>query len=170
MKLQNMKRGETTEQIKLFNWAKSYEDIIPELKLLYHVPNEGKRSQAGGQILKAAGLKAGVPDVCLPVARRGFNSLYIEMKYGNNKPTKAQKEFMDALKGEGAKVAVCYSTEEAREMIRWYLSPADGFNLVNCEHAFRTFKGCEGVNVSFAPCDKCKNHIDAKGGKGQTKC
>lgn len=89
MKLQNMRASETTEQIKLFNWARVYEDIIPELRLLYHVPNEGKRSQSGGQILKAAGLKAGVPDVCLPVARRGFNSLYVEMKFGKNKPTKS---------------------------------------------------------------------------------
>ena len=165
MKLQNMRASETTEQIKLFNWARVYEDIIPELRLLYHVPNEGKRSQSGGQILKAAGLKAGVPDVCLPVARRSFNSLYVEMKFGKNKPTKSQKDFMGALEKEGAKVAVCYSAEEAREMIRWYLSPADGFNLVNCEHAFRTVEGCEGVKADNAPCDKCKNFINAKAGK-----
>ncbi len=159
MRLQNMKAGETTEQIKVFNWARSVEDIIPELRLLYHVPNEGKRSQGGGQILKAAGLKSGVPDICLPVARRGFNSLYVEMKYGKNKTTEKQKEFMAALAAEGARTAVCYSAEEAREMIRWYLSPADGFNLVNCEHAFRTREGCEGIDVDFAPCNKCKYHI-----------
>ena len=91
MRLQNMRAGETTEQIKLFNWARMYEDIIPPLRLLYHVPNEGKRSQGGGQILKAAGLKSGVPDVCLPVARKGYNALYIEMKYGKNKPSAGDK-------------------------------------------------------------------------------
>ena len=91
MRLQNMKAGETAEQIKLFTWAKTREDIVPELRLMYHVPNEGKRNAGGGQILKAAGLRAGVPDVCLPVARFGFNALYIEMKYGKNKPTAAQK-------------------------------------------------------------------------------
>lgn len=72
---------------------------------------------------------------------------------------------MGALEKEGAKVAVCYSAEEAREMIRWYLSPADGFNLVNYEHAFRTVEGCEGVKADNAPCDKCKNFINAKAGK-----
>jgi hypothetical protein len=162
LRLQNLRAGETTEQIKLFNWAKMYEDIIPPLRLLYHVPNEGKRSTAGGQILKAAGLKSGVPDVCLPVARKGYNALYIEMKYGKNKPTAAQKDFMKALQDEGAKVAVCYSAEEAREMIRFYLSPAEGFNLVNCEEAIRTVDGCEGYGLDFAPCDKCKQH-KAKG-------
>lgn len=164
MRLQNMRASETTEQIKLFTWAKMNEDIIPELRLLYHVPNEGKRSTSGGQILKAAGLKAGVPDVCLPVARMGFNSLYIEMKFGKNKPTKAQADFMAALSDNGSRVAVCYSANEAREIIRQYLSPAEGFNLVNCEDAIHTVKGCEGYDVSrfpFAPCDKCKQHINA---------
>ena len=60
MSMQNMKRSETTEQIALFNWEKRTESILPELALMYHVPNEGKRSNGG--ILKAAGLKCGVPD------------------------------------------------------------------------------------------------------------
>lgn len=68
MSIQNMKRSETTEQIALFNWAKRTESILPELALMYHVPNEGKRSNGG--ILKAAGLKSGVPDICLPVANK----------------------------------------------------------------------------------------------------
>ena len=82
MSIQNMKRSETTEQIALFNWAKRTESILPELALMYHVPNEGKRSNGG--ILKAAGLKSGVPDICLPVANNGFHGLYIELKFGKN--------------------------------------------------------------------------------------
>lgn len=92
MSMQNMKRSETTEQIALFNWAKRTESILPELALMYHVPNEGKRSNGG--ILKAAGLKSGVPDICLPVANNGFHGLYIELKFGKNKATKAQEEYM----------------------------------------------------------------------------
>lgn len=92
MSIQNMKRSETTEQIALFNWAKRTESILPELALMYHVPNEGKRSNGG--ILKAAGLKSGVPDICLPVANNGFHGLYIELKFGKNKATKAQEEYM----------------------------------------------------------------------------
>lgn len=164
-----MKRSETTEQIKLFRWAKSREDIVPELRLMYHIPNEGKRTQGGGEILKAAGLKSGVPDICLPVARLGFNALYIEMKFGKNKPTKAQADYMAALSAAGAKVAVCYSADEAREVIRHYLSPADNFNLVNCEDAPRTVNGCEGYNVDFAPCDKCNYHITNAKRRERTK-
>lgn len=51
MKLQNMKRGETTEQITLFNWAENNKHILPCLSLMYHIPNEGKRTN--GAVLKA---------------------------------------------------------------------------------------------------------------------
>lgn len=95
MSMQNMKRSETTEQIALFNWAKRTESILPELALMYHVPNEGKRSNGG--ILKAAGLKSGVPDICLPVANNGFHGLYIELKFGKNKATKAHKSIWQCL-------------------------------------------------------------------------
>jgi hypothetical protein len=55
MKLQNMKRGETTEQIALFNWAMRSTHVLPCLSLMYHVPNEGKRTN--GPVLKAMGMK-----------------------------------------------------------------------------------------------------------------
>lgn len=152
----NMKRGETTEQIRLFDWARLHEKFIPELKLLHHIPNEGIRTN--GPVLKAAGLKAGVPDVCLPVARRDFNGLYIEMKYGKNKPTKEQEEVMAQLIEQGYKVCVCYSFEDAREVIRHYLAKSDEFNLVNCEEAVKVWDECEGYSKEqypHSPCEHC---------------
>lgn len=151
--LKNMKNSEITEQIKLFNWARSVRDYIPELKLLHHIPNEGKRTN--GALLKAAGMVAGVPDLSLPVARRGYHGLYIEMKFGSNKPTKDQEAFMEELKEQGYKVYVAYSAEEARSAIRHYLAKADNFDLVNCEEAPKMFGCCEGVDVSWSPCAIC---------------
>lgn len=119
MKIQNMKRGETTEQITLFNWAKNNESNFPCLKLMYHVPNEGKRTNGG--ILKAAGMKSGVPDVCLPVPRNGYHGLYMEMKYGKNRPTKEQESYMELLRQQGYKTAVCYGFESAKDEIVRYL-------------------------------------------------
>lgn len=57
MNLKNMKRGETTEQISLFKWAERNAHVLPCLSLMYHVPNEGKRTN--GAVLKAMGLKNG---------------------------------------------------------------------------------------------------------------
>lgn len=154
VKLQNMKNSEITEQIKLFNWARSVREFVPELKLLHHIPNEGKRTN--GALLKAAGMVAGVPDLSLPVARRGFNGLYIEMKFGDNKPTKDQVEFMAMLKDQGYKTAVTYSAEEARSLIRHYLARADNFDLVNCEEAPKIFGCCEGIEADWTPCANCE--------------
>ena len=155
MKLQNMRKSELTEQIKLFNWAESVKDFVPELKMMYHVPNEGKRQQGTGAILKAAGLRKGVPDIVLPVARQGYHGLYIELKFGKNKPTREQEAYLQALRNAGYQSAVAYGFEQAREIIRHYLRRGQGFDLVNCEEAVKIFDTCEGYNLPWTPCRSC---------------
>lgn len=160
MNLKNMKQSETTEQIKLFNWAKANENFVPELKLLHHVPNEGRRTN--GPVLKAAGMKPGVPDISLPVPKMGFHGLYIEMKFGSGKPTKAQKEFMELLRQQEYKTAIAYSAEEARTILRHYLAKANNFDLVNCEEAVKCFDKCEGIKEEWTPCKACKYFTEYK--------
>lgn len=89
---------------------------------MYHIPNEGKRSSVAGARLKQAGLKPGVPDVCLPTAHGGYIGLYIEMKIKPNKLTKNQKLWLRALREAGHFTAVCYDWEEAKNLIEEYLS------------------------------------------------
>lgn len=104
-------------------WAEYQTGKYPELMLLYHIPNEGKRSAVNGANLKKAGLKKGVPDLCLPVARSYFNALYIEMKKNKRcRPSAAQIEWLTALNAEGNLAVVCYSAEEAIEKIKCYLN------------------------------------------------
>ena len=113
--------SEDNEQSMLFQWAEIAALTCPELRLMYHVPNEGKRSVSTGSRLKKLGLKAGVPDIVLPVARGGYHGLYIEMKYGRNTLTDNQRQWMDALKKAGHLTAVCYSFMEANDVILGYL-------------------------------------------------
>ncbi len=94
----------------------------PELKLMYHIPNEGKRSAALGAKMKREGLKAGVPDICLPVARSGCHGLYIELKAGRNKTTENQKRWLADLAEQGYMTAVCYGWEAASKVIVKYLN------------------------------------------------
>ena len=88
---------------------------------MYHVPNEGKRSRATGARMKQAGLRSGVPDVCLPTAHGGYIGLYIEMKVKPNKPTENQKAWLRALREAGHCVAVCYDWKAARNLIEEYI-------------------------------------------------
>ena len=64
-----MKQEEHEEQVKVFTWARWAEAARPELALLFAVPNGGRRDKVTAGRLKAEGVKAGVLDIWLPVAR-----------------------------------------------------------------------------------------------------
>lgn len=113
--------SEHDEQAALFGWAAIQASATPELHLLYAIPNGGHRYKAVAVKLAAEGVKSGVPDVCLPVARCGHHGLYIEMKYGKNKPSEAQEAWLRALAGQGYRTAVCRGFEEAKTTIEAYL-------------------------------------------------
>lgn len=114
---------ESQEQQRLFQWARMEQGKYPELALLYHIPNEGKRSRTTGRRMVAEGLKKGVPDLCLPVARGGSHGLYIELKRTRDwKITQAQEEWMRDLMEQGYQVALCIGWEKAAEIIRDYLA------------------------------------------------
>ena len=121
-----MEHPESNEQQALFQWAKFMEQKYPELRLLYHPPNGGKRDKREAARLKREGVKAGVPDLCLPVARGEFHGLYIELKAGKNKPTDAQKEWISDLILQGYYACVCVGWEQAAEVIGDYLGMKKG--------------------------------------------
>lgn len=113
---------ESQEQQRLFQWAKMQSGKYPELELMYHIPNEGKRSRITGRRMVAEGLKKGVPDICLPVARGGSHGLYIELKRTKDwKITKEQEAWMRDLMGQGYQVALCIGWEKAADVILNYL-------------------------------------------------
>ena len=114
--------SEHDEQAALFGWAQLQANAWPELGLLYAIPNGGHRHKAVAAKLHAEGVKKGVPDVCLPVARGGFHGLYIEMKYGRNGTSTDQDAWLEALAKQGYKTAVCWGFEAAQRAVTHYLS------------------------------------------------
>lgn len=76
---------ESLEQTWLFQWVATQENRYPELELLHHIPNGGKRDKKTAEKLKAEGVKAGVPDICLPVARKGYNNRIDKLNKAGNK-------------------------------------------------------------------------------------
>lgn len=126
----NMKyalRSEDTEQITVINWSQYQVNAHPELVLLHHCPNGGSRNKAEAVKLKQMGVLAGVPDLHLPVPKGVYSGLYIEMKYGDGRLQTSQKDFLKAAAGHGNFCVVCYTAEEAIQIIRDYvnLKPID---------------------------------------------
>lgn len=115
---------EFQNQAALFAWARSpaVARQYPALRLMSCSLNGVKLTTAQAGKAKAAGMLAGEHDVRLPVARGRWIGLSIEMKAGDNRPTKAQLDYGEALEAEGWRVAYCWSWTEARDIIIEYLS------------------------------------------------
>ena len=114
---------EGEEQQALFRWAEMASATLrPELRLLHHIPNGGSRNKAEAARLKGEGVRSGVPDLCLPVARGGYHGLYIELKRSSGgRVSESQARWLAALTGEGYLAVVCHGWDEARHVIENYL-------------------------------------------------
>jgi hypothetical protein len=136
-------RSEHDEQVYLFEWAQITRRRRPELEWLHAVPNGGMRSKAVAGKLRAEGVKAGVVDLFLDVARDGelrrhevgvtmwvrpkFHGLRIEMKAQGRASEKdggcsqEQVKWIRHYLAEGYAVAVCYGWRDAADVIERYL-------------------------------------------------
>lgn len=114
---------EAQHQATLIKWTQqpTIRQAFPELALLHHIPNGGSRNPIEAKHLKQQGVKSGVPDLHLPVSRKGFNGLYIELKTEKGRPSENQKWWIDSLKKQGNYACVCHGWEEAKDCLLWYL-------------------------------------------------
>ena len=113
---------EEQEQAAIFEWAELMKPQLPELALLFHVPNGGLRSKPEAVRMKKTGVKPGVPDLCLPVPRGESHGLFIELKRRHGgKVSPDQKAWIEALTDQGYYAEVCRGAEEACDLIIAYL-------------------------------------------------
>lgn len=109
-------------QVALFKWAALAAGADPRLRLLFAVGNGGKRNVIVAKKMKAEGVKAGVPDVFLPVPCGGYHGLWLELKISPNKPSKEQSMWLAHLIVRGYRCEVVYDDwEKAKEIIEGYL-------------------------------------------------
>lgn len=103
-------------------WANMAAKTLPQLGMLFAIPNGGHRSAIAGAKMKAEGVRRGVPDLCLPVASKGFHGLYIELKTPQKgRLSQEQKAWLATLAGNGYQAIVCHGWEQARDAIVGYL-------------------------------------------------
>jgi len=118
---------EDEHQESIFDWASSNLGKYPELEYMYANMNGARRSKRYTAKLKLRGLKSGIPDIFLPVARWGFHGLYIELKRPKSKGKAAgrtsanQKRWIKHLIDLGFAVHICFGSTSAIETIEYYL-------------------------------------------------
>lgn len=115
---------EGQEQAALMSWCEleMKRGRMPELALLFHIPNGGGRSKAEAGRFKAEGVKAGVPDLFLPVPRGEHHGLFIELKRRDGgRVSREQKEWIAALQEQGYAAEVCAGWEDAAKVLTEYL-------------------------------------------------
>lgn len=116
---------EHAHQCALFCWAAmpAQRQKWPELRWMYAVPNGGGRTAVQGARLKAEGVKPGVSDICLPIARQGYHGFYLELKKPGNLKGESddQKEFGAFVTEQGYLYACVDNWGLAAERISWYM-------------------------------------------------
>jgi hypothetical protein len=126
-------------QSSLVEWVAWKKQEIPALRLLYAVPNGAGlrhtvRVRRGGKVvrfsaeankLRREGLLKGIPDMCWPIARGGFLSLYIEHKRHDGDLSDDQADMAELLRQEGHKVCLSRSVDESIAIITnyWQMPP-----------------------------------------------
>ncbi len=113
-------------QIQIFNWIRANEEEHPVLKVVYHTPNSFFGTSFGVIMwLKQLGLRKGVYDIIVPVAKHGYNSLWIEIKKGKGKLTPEQimfKHIITQYTDIPTKFEVFYDADSCIKSIQEYLS------------------------------------------------
>ena len=93
-------------------------------RLLFAIPNGGRRSPREAGRLKDEGVQAGVPDLMLAVPVAPFHGLFIEMKRADGKGATSpeQRTQQELLTRQGYWVATCDGYEHAWDTVAVYLA------------------------------------------------
>lgn len=111
--------GEHALQKSFFEWLNL---VYPKVrKVSFAVPNGVRCSPAQGAKLKAEGLTAGIPDAFIGFPSNGYHGLFIEFKFGKNIVSVLQEEKIKALTANGYLCDVCYTIDEAMDLVNQYV-------------------------------------------------
>jgi len=95
----------------------------PELGLLHASLNGARVSWKTAKKQKQEGMKAGVPDLELPVPRYPFHGLYIEMKrLTGGTVASEQRQWIDLLRLQGYRCEICCGYKEALAVLTEYIN------------------------------------------------
>ena len=112
---------EDDEQKAFIQWCWFQSVKYKGLDMIYAIPNGGSRNKIEAVKLKQTGVKKGVPDLFLPVAKGKYHGLYIEMKrQQGGRLSPEQQQWLIALANQGYATAVCKGKDEAIKVVEEY--------------------------------------------------
>lgn len=117
---------EDDHQRALATWASHHRELRD---VFFHIPNGGRRNPREAARLVGMGVRRGVYDNFIPIARGGYHGLWIELKVPNplsHRITPEQKAWGELMTAQGYKALVCFGWFEAREAILDYLAGSTG--------------------------------------------
>ena len=116
-------------QCAVMEWAGLQRTKWPELRWLYATMQPSKLTPRQAHRFKLAGIKAGIPDLHLPVpilhtppSQEFTPGLWIELKGPRTALSATQKEWHAALTELGHEVWICRDLESAIDIITDYLA------------------------------------------------
>jgi hypothetical protein len=121
---------ERQDQEALFTWIEYNRERLPGIERAFAVPNgawlagDATTRARIANSMKRQGMRPGVPDILIPIARGGYHGLFVELKHGGNKPSPEQLAYIQFLEDQHYFVVVCYGWEAAVNVIEVYMSCA----------------------------------------------
>lgn len=112
---------ESLEQQAVIEEANLMLGKYPDLRWLHAIPNGCGIALPTRVRMQKEGVKSGVSDLFLPAPRHGWYGLYIEMKWGDNKLSDRQIEFMNYIGLNNYMAVTCWSAEAAIKTLKNYL-------------------------------------------------
>ncbi len=108
---------ELYEQIRLCVW-------LDKRGIRYYaVPNGGWRTMGEAVKFKRSGVKAGVPDLCIPYPVSPYHGLYIELKrISGSKTSPEQLSWLEFLNDKRYYAVVAKGFDEAVKVVEYYFS------------------------------------------------
>lgn len=116
--MNNNKDLEHAHQVTVVNNFRN--NYTEEQGIIFSIPNGDYRHQSIAVRLKAEGLLAGIPDLC--ILKAGGDILFVEMKkLQGGTVSKEQKKIHPIMEKLGFKVIVCRGYEEAIKAIEAFM-------------------------------------------------
>lgn len=117
--------SEHAHQVAFFCWCATNLMMVHN-RLIFAIPNGGKRDKITSGNLKAEGVKAGVADIFVSIPVGKYHGLYIELKKPAFKGKRRgyvepeQKEFRTGVIQQGYAHAICVGWRDAVDILMKY--------------------------------------------------